>query len=90
MEAEEDAPDSQEVAAEEDDADCEGESEVLRGVLHQNIPHGVEEDLVSQLLTLSVQIVEDCLHQLLWFPDHQDVAHQSQDVDGGEEDQDDH
>ena len=90
MEGEENAPDGEEVAAEQDNAHCQRQSEVLRCVLHQDLPDGVEEDLVSQLFALSVQIVDDPLHQVLGFTDHQDVPHQCEDVDGWEEEQDDH
>ena len=62
---------------------------MFRCVLHQNLPDGVEQHLVSQLLALTVQVVDDRLHHVLWFTDHQDVAHQCEDVDGREEDQDD-
>ena len=89
MKTEENSPESQEVAAEEDNGHCDWQSEVLRCVLHQNLPDGVEQHLVPQCLTLALQVVEDGLHQLLWLTDHQDVPHQGDDVDGGEEDQDD-
>ena len=88
MEREEEAPDGQQVAAQQDQCHRDGEGELLLGVLHEDLPDRVDQDVISQLVALGLQVWDKVLNVLVIFTEDEDVANQEDDIDHGVENQD--